>query len=236
MGRIKKLLRKWGRNHKGAVKQRRLWKRTRRKGHLVRWRQLRRKRRFVRNQIKQEKRRAENPRISTNGVRFIAEFEGFFPTPYNDPAGHATVGYGELLHYGPVTPADRHAVWLRNQKAPGRLTEAEARELLRRRLDGRYEPPVRALFKKGGPLHGKFTQGRYDALVSFAYNLGEGAVRPGSSAGFESIGRAISRADIQAIGDLMLLYDKAGGRALPGLTRRRHAERRLFQTGNYSKS
>ena len=171
--------------------------------------------------------------ISRQGVQFIAEFEGL-PNrgrPYNDPVGFATVGYGHLLGYRPVQPSDSWGMWLAVQETPGRLSPEEARELLRLDLRKDYEPAVRKLFARGGPLDGKFTQGRYESLVSFVYNLGPGSVQ--GVPGFETMGRAISAGDLDAIADALLLYDKAGGSALPGLTRRREAERRLFLTGHY---
>lgn len=170
--------------------------------------------------------------VSAQGLAFIAEFEGFYPAPYNDPAGYATVGYGHLIGYRPVQAKDHAAIWVWGQKEPGRLTRQEARRLLRSKIAQNYQPAVTRLFEKDGPLYGKWTQHRFDALVSFAFNLGPGAVTPGTK-GFETIGRAIRAGDLRAIGDAMLLYDKAGGKALPGLTRRRTAERRLFLTGNY---
>lgn len=179
-----------------------------------------------------DRRRRVRP-ISEEGVRFIAGFEGFFSQPYNDPAGFSTVGYGHLLGYRPVTDADRRGVWVRGQRIPGRLTKPEARRLLRRTLADRYEPPVRRLFEPGGPLYGQFEQGFYDGLVSFAFNLGPGSVVPGTP-GFETLGRAILAGNRAQIANALTLYDKAGGKALPGLTRRRAAEKRLILTGLYS--
>ena len=80
-------------------------------------------------------------------------------------------------------------------------------------------------------LVGKFEQHRYDALVSFVYNLGPASLN--SIPGFETMGRAIRSGNIGKIGDAMLLYDNAGGRRLAGLTRRRHRERRLLKHGAY---
>jgi GH24 family phage-related lysozyme (muramidase) len=179
--------------------------------------------------------RAVDERTDTSdaGVQFISEFEGFFSEPYNDPAGFATVGFGHLLGYRPVSANDRKAIWIDGQETPGRLTKDEARRLLALELSKTYEPAVRSLFMDDGPLVGKFEQSLFDSLVSFAYNLGPGAVIPGTS-GFETVGRAIQSGSRNGIADSMLLYDKAGGRSLPGLTRRRRAERRLIRTGNYS--
>lgn len=155
-------------------------------------------------------------RTSAVGIALICSFEGFFAEPYNDPAGHATVGYGHLLHYGAVTSADRRGVWLRGQRHPGRLTRGEAKRLLRRKLAERYEPAVRALRL---PLN----QNQFDALVSFVYNVGPGAIGPTTG-----IGVALRNRQWRRAADELLRWDKAGGRTLAGLTRRRHAERDLF--------
>ena len=173
-------------------------------------------------------------RVSKRGVKFVAEFEGFPNNgrPYNDPAGYATVGYGHLLGYRPVRPSDHRAIWIKGQETPGRLTKKEARKLLRRKLNRVYAEPVRRLFRKDGHFAGKFKQHRFDALVSFAFNLGVGSVTPGTT-GFETMGRALRSGSIQRVADAMLLYDWAGGRRLAGLTRRRRAERALWRRGKY---
>ena len=60
--------------------------------------------------------------VSENGKKLVRDAEGFFSQPYNDPAGHATIGYGHLLHRGNVTAADR-TQW-------GTLSEPAGRQLL----------------------------------------------------------------------------------------------------------
>lgn len=211
-------------------RQRRLYRRTKKRGHRRAAIRHSRAVRFLRALIKKA---ATESDTSAAGLRFIADFEGYYAEPYNDPAGYATVGIGHLLGYRPVNSSDRKGVWVRGQKTPGRLTREEAERLLGNDLAKSYEPAVRKLFTPGGYLHGRFDQPLFDALVSFAYNLGPGSVTPGT-AGFETVGAAIRSGKRSSIADALLLYDKAGGRALPGLTRRRQAERRLILTGNYS--
>lgn len=176
--------------------------------------------------------RTEPKPISARGLKFIADFEGFRATPYNDPALYATVGIGHLIGLRPVQPSDLTGVWVKGQATPGRLTEREARQLLRTKMAERYEPAVRRLFVKGGYLYGKYTRGRYEALCSFAMNLGPGSVTPGTP-GFETIGRAIRDGDLRAIANAMPLYAGSSAGRLPGLVSRRAAERRLFLTGKY---
>jgi lysozyme len=219
------------RRKRNRDRQSKLWRRTGKAGH---GKAAKRHAAAVRALRKHIFRITRVQWISRQGVEFIAEFEGL-PNggkPYNDPIGYATVGYGHLLGYRPVQASDFNGIWLAVQERPGRLSPEEARELLRLDLRKDYEPAVRKLFARGGPLDGKFTQGRYDALVSFAFNLGPASVQ--GVPGFETMGRAIAAGDLEVIADAFLLYDKAGGEALPGLTRRRQAEKRLFLTGHYS--
>jgi len=155
-------------------------------------------------------------RTSPRGIALIVAFEGYSPAPYDDPVGFATVGYGHLLGRRPVEDADRRARWVAGQASAGRLTEPEARRLLAADLAASCEPAVDAL---GVPL----TQPRFDALVSFVYNLGPGAIGPTTG-----IGRALRAHDWSAAADQLLRWDEAGGAVLPGLARRRAAERALF--------
>jgi response regulator RpfG family c-di-GMP phosphodiesterase len=97
----------------------------------------------------------------------------------------------------------------------GPITEAEADEMLRRLL-GRYEAAVQRYAQVD------LEQGQFDALVSFAYNVGNEALR-GST-----LLRLLNGGDVAGAANQFLRWDKAGGRTLPGLTRRRQAERRLF--------
>lgn len=140
-------------------------------------------------------------RLSDAGSALIEEFEGFRSHPYRDPVGVWTIGYGSTKGVGPNTPP---------------VTRAQARARLKREVDAVYGAAVNRL---GLPLN----QNQFDALTSFVYNVGPGALS--SSTG---IGRALRRRDWRAAADELLRWDKAGGRTLPGLTRRRRAERALF--------
>jgi lysozyme len=157
-------------------------------------------------------------RTSAHGVALIASFEGFLREPYADPAGFATVGYGHLIARRGVTAADRRATWIEGQERPGRLTPREGRRLLARDLARDAEPAIRRLAL---PLR----QHQFDALASFVFNLGAGAIGPDTG-----VGRALRAHRWDAVADELLRWDKAGGRTLPGLTRRRRAERRLFRS------
>jgi lysozyme len=151
---------------------------------------------------------------SEKGLEFIARFEGtrsqYGPFLYNDPVGYATLGYGHLLHRSGVTAQD-----IRQYKG---FTNADAIRLLGQDVK-RFEPAVRSLGVK-------LTQTEFDALVSFAFNLGPGALEGG-------IKSALRRGDKRGAMDVLQQYCHANGEVLTGLVRRRAAESDLFLKGRY---
>lgn len=157
----------------------------------------------------------EPEHLSRKGALFIASFEGFVAEPYNDPAGNATIGYGHLLHYGRVTAADRERWGTLTRDEGLGLLMADAVKAERCVLD-RVNPPFQF-------------QWRFDALVSFVFNLGCGILSPK----YSIIGYLNRHGMRQKAADVLLMYDHAGGRQLPGLTRRRRAERSLYLYGRY---
>jgi GH24 family phage-related lysozyme (muramidase) len=140
-------------------------------------------------------------KLSQAGAHLIESFEGFVAHPYRDAVGVWTIGFGSTKGVGPSTP---------------HVTVAQAEERLMREVDEEYGAAINAL---GLPLN----QFQFDALVSFVYNVG-----PGGVGALTGVGRALRAQQWQAAADHLLDWDKAGGRALAGLTRRRHAERALF--------
>jgi lysozyme len=147
-------------------------------------------------------------RISKKGVVFIAGFEGFRSHPYNDSAGYATVGYGHLIRYGPIRPNDKP------------ISKRKALKLLKK--------DIRKSTTAVRKLNLKLTQAEFDALVSFAFNLGFGYFNGG-----HDMAKAIRSKKRCQIGNAFLEYDWAGHHRAPGLTRRRRRERRLFLSGRY---
>jgi len=143
---------------------------------------------------------------SPNGIALIKRFEGLRLKAYLDPVGVATIGYGHT--------------YLVNLNDPA-ITEEEADRLLAEDLK-LYEKPVREMVKV--PIN----QNQFDALVSFAFNLGTAALRGSTLLKKLNSGQPCAEE-----------FDRwifAAGKALPGLTRRRAAERRLFETPTSSPS
>lgn len=152
--------------------------------------------------------------VSKRGLEFIARFEGCVLRPYDDGGrpgiGNATIGVGHLLHMGPCTAADRRR-WRG-------FTRTKAIGLLRRDA-AHAAAAVRAL---GVPLN----QHEFDALTSFAFNCGPGALAGG-------IARHLHAGDRAGAMDVLREYVHAGGHVYPGLVRRRNAEAHLFLAGTY---
>jgi len=164
---------------------------------------------------------AQADAVTMKTTRFVAKFEGFLSCPYNDPAGHATIGYGHLLHYGGVTKKDKRK-W-------GCITEAEALKLLRKDL---RETEAEVLERIEGAT---VTPSMITALTSFAFNLGAGALDPRHTKGqprATAIARRVVQGKYRRAGKDMLLYDGiiVNGKRyeLEGLQIRRRKEYRLM--------
>ena len=146
--------------------------------------------------------------LSENGLRFIAQWEAFVANPYNDAANHATIGYGHLMHEGPVTDADI-------RQYPNGITQNQAMGLLRQDA-AIAEAAVR------DNVTVALNQNQFDALASFTFNVGAGAFR-GST-----LLREVNAGNFDAVPDQMGRWVNAGGRRLRGLENRRAAEGALF--------
>lgn len=142
--------------------------------------------------------------ITQDGLNLIKRFEGFSPTIYLDAAGLPTIGYGHLLRPG-------EAEMFQNG-----ISEPAAQALLTKDVWS-AEQAVLRLIKV--PL----TDGQFDALVSFTFNLGGGALQR------STLRRKVNREEHSDVPDQFLRWVWAGGRKLRGLMRRRKAEATLYQ-------
>lgn len=159
-------------------------------------------------------RRLGRMHTSPAGVQMIRVFEGVRLRPYNDPAGHATIGIGHLLHRGPVTDTDRQK-WRE-------FTARDAEDLLAHDL-APFEKAVRKAFRAA--RWRKPSQAQFDALTSAAFNLGPGVLDKGRSLG-DAV-RAKSRAAVVAA--LLVYTHDDHGKVLPGLLSRRDREADAFR-------
>jgi lysozyme len=136
------------------------------------------------------------------------KFEGFRANPYLCPAGVPTIGFGSTYY------ADGRKVTL--QDAP--ITKEEADVLLMHELQTTYAAGVIRLCP-GLVSH----EGRFNAVVDFCYNLGVGRLQT------STLRRKINAQDWEGAVEQLLLWNKAGGRILLGLERRRQAEAVLMR-------
>ena len=151
---------------------------------------------------------------SQKAIDMIKAFEGFSPYAYDDGVGVSTIGYG-------TTSADVSPL-------PKRVSFEEGEKILKKALKEKYEPDVKAAEARYGI---KFSQAEFDALVSFVYNLGPGAV--GTAKGFSTLQGALASKNRPAIANALLLYTNPGTSVHAGLLRRRKAEKELFLNGKY---
>lgn len=133
-----------------------------------------------------------------DAIKLIKGFEGCRLHAYKCPAGIWTIGWGETLG---VKEGD---VW----------TQQQADEVLRQRV-GQF---MLATLKRCPQLHLEPPE-RLAACTSLSYNIGVGAFAACS------VSRKTARRDYAGAGNSFLLWNKAGGRVLRGLTLRRQAER-----------
>lgn len=144
---------------------------------------------------------------SDKGIALIKGFEGCRLTAYPDPG---TGGAPWTIGYGWTLPVDGKPV------RPGMtIDQSTADRLLKTGLVS-YENDVLKLVKV------KLTQNQFDALVSFAYNVGSRALST------STLLKKLNSGDIKGAADEFLRWNKAGGKEMPGLTKRRKAEREVF--------
>ncbi len=145
-------------------------------------------------------------RTSPRGLDLIRSFEGFRAAPYVCPAGWWTIGYGAVRDasndlVGPGTPA---------------VDEGAATSLLARDVAA-SESAVARLTSTS------LTDDQFDALVSFTFNLGGGALQR------STLRQVINRGEHERVPHELAKWVRGGGRVLPGLVRRRAAESALYQ-------
>lgn len=146
-------------------------------------------------------------KLNQAGLDLIKHFEGCKLTAYRDPVGIWTIGYGHTDMTG-NPPKVR----------PGlKITAAEADAILRTDLK-KYEQAVRDVVTVD------LTDNQFSALVSFTYNVGPGNLNK------SSVLRRVNAMQFGEVPGRLMLWNRAGGAVLRGLTRRRKAEGELFMS------
>jgi len=137
--------------------------------------------------------------ISNTGIDLIKHFEGCETEAYLCPAGVPTIGYG---HIKGVQMGDV-------------ITEAQAHEMLVEELE-EYESYINDFVTVS------INQNQFDAMVSWVYNLGSGNLRA------STLLKVLNSGNYSDVPEQIMRWNKAGGKVLEGLTRRRQAEANLF--------
>ena len=144
-------------------------------------------------------------KINTLGLDLIKSFEKFMPTPYLDAVNVPTIGYGSTFY------EDGTKVTLLDKP----ITEERATELMLFELD-KISKFISKVVKV--PL----TDNQFAALSSFTYNLGVGNLQSSTLLRLLNLGRYTE------VPYQFTLWNKAGGKILKGLVRRRAAEVALW--------
>lgn len=152
--------------------------------------------------------------VSDEGLKFIAGHEGMRTKPYNDPSGFCTVGIGHLIGRRRCTQAD-YSKW-------GELSEAEVLELFREDIK-RFEGPVAEAVTV--PLN----QAQFDALVSFAFNVGIGDAAQGVGFKGSTLLKKLNAGDYEGAAAEFPKWRWSNGQVHAGLVRRRAEERAMFE-------
>ncbi len=141
--------------------------------------------------------------LSAEGLELIKRFEGFRSRQYTDVAGFPTIGYGHRV----VEP----------EAFPSGVSEPQAANLLAADVSA----AERAV---GGLVKVALTQGQFDALVDFCFNLGAGRLAK------STLLRCLNSGRYDAAAEQLLLWDLARGEVNLGLKARREAELRLWKS------
>jgi lysozyme len=144
-------------------------------------------------------------KISQNGLNFIKSWEGQRLSEYDDGTGIPTIGVG---HTGPGVYEGE------------RITVEQEDALLRGDVAG-VESTINAHTKVN------LTQNQFDALVSLGFNIGSCGLLQ------SSVFRYTNEGNFKQAAKSFVLWNRAGGEVLAGLTNRREAEAHLYLTGLY---
>lgn len=145
-------------------------------------------------------------RMSEEGLHVLKYYESCRLAAYPDPA---TGGEPITIGWGITYPG---------LKLGDTITQARADEMLIDRLAEEFEPGIEALLARPA------LQLQFDAMVCWSYNVGLGAAKPSTLMRLFNTG-----ASDEAVADQFLRWDKAAGKSMWGLRRRRAAERALFR-------
>ena len=164
-------------------------------------------------------------KLSHAGAELMHRYEGCRNRPYLCPAHIWTIGYGHVLYQQqirlPMVKKEGESVQIRKEFP---LAEGDNRVWSKEEINALFATDV-STFERGvlrliPGISGR--QGAFDALVSFAFNAGLGNLQR------SQIRMRANRGDWQGAAEALMDWTKGGGRVLPGLVKRREAEKALL--------
>lgn len=154
--------------------------------------------------------------VSPKAIKMISHHESVRQNPYKCPAKLWTVGVGHVMfpEQGKLK-IDQRDAFTPPQEAMRKYSMEEVDEILRLDL---------ARFEKGVATYCPvpLTQGQFDSLVSFSFNVGLGTLQR------STMRQKVLRGEMESAAEELLKYCMAGGKILKGLQNRRLDERALF--------
>jgi lysozyme len=160
-------------------------------------------------------------KVSKALIKMLKHHEGVRYKPYQCPARLWTIGVGHVMYHDqakiPSTPEgmERRKAWALKPEDNRKWSEEEVDSILAKDVE-RFERGVLRFI----PI--ELSQNEFDALVSFSFNLGLGALQR------STLRQALLRGDKKAAMVSLRKYNKAGGKVLRGLDNRRKDEEALF--------
>lgn len=139
---------------------------------------------------------------SENGIKFIAGFERYRPTPYDDGFGYMTIGFGHRIKEGEVFTS---------------LTEDQARQLMSADLS-MFEGCI------NDNVDVDLNQNQFDALASLCFNVGQGVMTK------SHLLDCLNNGDFAGAAAEFPKWDHSNGQVVLGLYKRRLAEQAVFNT------
>ena len=144
-------------------------------------------------------------KISPRGLELIKDFEGFSSTSYLDVVNIPTIGWGNTFYENGT-----------KVKLGDQISKTDALKLLEVVANRDFADKIFPSIKV------KVSQSQFDAMVSLAYNIGVGAFLK------STLLKKVNAGDFAGAGEQFLRWNKAGGKEVLGLTRRREREKQLF--------
>jgi len=167
-------------------------------------------------------------KLSEAGANLMHQYEGYRTKPYLCPAHIWTIGYGHVLYQEqirlPVVRVEGKDTPMIRKEMP--LKPEDNRVWTKEEIEKLFADDV-ASFERGVLRLAPAVlnrQGAFDACVSFAFNAGLGNFQR------STIRMKTNRGEWEAAAEAFMQWTKGGGKELPGLVKRRKAEKALFLT------